>query len=332
MKGICYSNTKTTLPGWRETLHVTQPLGYAYETASHFVHFYGRADGLYIISPGLTVIEQKNGPLDEWAIKTFGASGIVHTKNEVGHTIEAIWRPGLYFPNEVLSGLNFSQSEQRSSEQALRILIERLDELLLYIEPDGPGLDSFGHKTRELLILASTEVENQWTALLRKSSMYRSITRNLTTQDYVKLLYPAFLAEYQVKLRNYDTVGTVIPFGNWNPSSPTQSLSWYDSYNKTKHDRTSHFSRATLRNAIEAVVADLVLFCVRFSPIQLLSETKTLSSIVNQTFGITLVKADPSSFYVPLIEVPPDTRKDLHVYDSYREQNNKPWVVDGLAV
>lgn len=332
MKAIYYSNTKTTLPGWREPLHTIQPLGFAYETDSHFVHFYGKADGLYIISPGLTVIEQKTGSLEDWVKKTFGASGILDMKNEVGHTIEGIWRPGLYFPNEMLSGMNFSQNEHRSSEQALRILIERLDELLLYIEPDGPGLDSFGHKTRELLILASTEVENQWTALLRKSSAYHSTTRNLTTQDYVKLLYPAFLSEYQVKLRNYDAVGSVTPFEKWDSSSPTQSLSWYDSYNKTKHDRTSHFSRATLRNAIEAVTADLVLFCVRFSPIQLLNETKTLSSIVHQTFEITLAKADPGSFYIPLIELPPDTRQGLLVYDSYREQHNKPWIVDDLAL
>lgn len=332
MKAIYYSNTKTTLPGWIEPLHATQPLGFAYETASHFVHFYGRADGLYIISPGLTVIEHKTGSLEDWVRKTFGASCIHEMKNEVGHTVGGIWRPGLYFPNEILNGLNLSQNEQRSSEQALRILIERLDDLLLYIEPDGPGLESFGHKTRELLILASTEVENQWTALLRKSSIYRSLTRNLTTQDYVKLLYPAFLSEYQGKLRNYDTVTPVMPFGKWNPSRPTQSLSWYDSYNKTKHDRTSHFSRATLRNAIEAVTADLVLFCVRCGPIQLLNEPKTLSSIVNQTFEITLAKADPSSFYVPLIELPPNTRQDLLVYDSYREQHNKPWVVDGLVV
>ncbi len=41
MNGIFYSNTIATLPGWVEPLHFSQPIGYAYETATHFVHLYG---------------------------------------------------------------------------------------------------------------------------------------------------------------------------------------------------------------------------------------------------------------------------------------------------
>lgn len=62
MNGIFYNNTITTLPGWVEPLHLSQPIGYAYETATHFVHLYGKDHGLNVISVGLTVIEQKKVP------------------------------------------------------------------------------------------------------------------------------------------------------------------------------------------------------------------------------------------------------------------------------
>lgn len=57
LKGFFYKNTKTTIPDLENNLHESQPLGYAYETDSHFVHFYGQENGLNIISVGLTAIQ-----------------------------------------------------------------------------------------------------------------------------------------------------------------------------------------------------------------------------------------------------------------------------------
>ena len=36
LKGYFYKNTKTTIPNLVNDLHESQPLGYAYETDSHF--------------------------------------------------------------------------------------------------------------------------------------------------------------------------------------------------------------------------------------------------------------------------------------------------------
>ena len=195
MKGICYKNTKTTLPNWKEELHESQPFGYAYETDTHFVHFYGKDHGLNIISVGLTVIEEKNGSLEEWVERVFGAINIRPLIKDIGHTVNGIWRPSLYYQDDTYDGLNVTKFVQRSSEQALRILIEKFDDLLLYIEPDENGLKAFSHKSRELLILACTEVENQWTALINKSGSMSVKNRNFTTKDYVKLLPIAHLNE-----------------------------------------------------------------------------------------------------------------------------------------
>ena len=57
----------------------------------------------------------------------------------------------------------------------------------------------------------------------------------------------------------------ISPFKNWNPSSPTKSLKWYDAYNKIKHDRIENLSLATLDNAINAVCALITLLCIRWS-------------------------------------------------------------------
>lgn len=86
----------------------------------------------------------------------------------IGDTVENLWRPSLYYSNDIQIALNIDPYEQRSAEQALRVLVEKLDDILLYVEPSQSGLASYGHKSRELLILACTEVENLWTSIFQK--------------------------------------------------------------------------------------------------------------------------------------------------------------------
>ncbi|EJM03812.1 hypothetical protein PMI18_01508 [Pseudomonas sp. GM102] len=332
MKALCYKNTATNLRGWIEALHEKQVYGFAYELPDHFVHIYGTAGPLYVISSGLTVIEEKNGSLRDWVVSTFGATDIRSTTNDVGSTVTGIWRPGLYFQNEIYQGLDIDQYEQRFSEQSLRVLIEQLDVLLLYIEPEGSGLSSYSHKTRELLILACTEVESHWKSLLTKAGAAPLNGRTFTTNDYVKLLSSAHLREYTVLLRNYRTAQPVSPFANWTATAPTNSLAWYDAYNKTKHDRGAHFNEATLSNVISAVSACITLFCVRFGPFHLVNESKTLSSIFNQNFEISLNEPDIKSFYVPLYNFSPGTRRDRTVVNPYNENLNLPWQPQILAI
>ncbi|AZA89103.1 hypothetical protein EG349_19960 (plasmid) [Chryseobacterium shandongense] len=68
----------------------------------------------------------------------------------------------LYYTNDIHQGLKTNESERRLSQQALKILLEKLDDLFLYIEPTESSMSTYSHKTRELLILACTEVENFW--------------------------------------------------------------------------------------------------------------------------------------------------------------------------
>lgn len=332
MKGITYRNTKTTLPNWVDNIHIEHPRGYAYETESHFVHLYGTQRDFYVVSIGLTAIEKKEGTLHDWVVKTFGADDIREMNNKVGHSIKGVWRPSLYYDNDTYQALDVSENEMRLSENSLRLLVQKLDEIFLYIEPSHSSLATYSHKTRELLILACTEVENFWKYFMVKAECKPLNKRNYTTKDYVKLADKLFLKDYEFTLKTYSSIPSIRPFKSWDVEVPTGSLLWYDAYNKTKHDRDKHFADATLIHCINAVVANLIMHCVRFSPLPMFEQTNTFSSLINQHFEASFAECDTSTFYLPIINIPAGTRSDLFVIDPRRYSWNEPFVTKPLSL
>jgi hypothetical protein len=332
MKGITYKNTKTTLPGWVTTVHNEHPRGYAYETDTHFVHMYGRDSWFFIISIGLTAIQEKSGTLLDWVKNTYGAEDITDMDMEVGHSIKGVWRPSLYYYDNIFQALDITEDEMRLSEYSLRLLVEKLDEIFLYIEPSANSLNTYSHKTRELLILACTEVENLWQYYMRISSHSPVNGRMYTTKDYVKLGTKLHLKDFEFRLKTYAALPSIRPFANWDESAPTASLGWYDAYNKTKHDRDRYFSEATLINCINAVVSALIMHCVKFSPFPMFEQTNTFASLINQHFDARFVDCNPKSFYLHKIELPADTRKDLFVFDPRKVGYTLPFTVAPLTL
>lgn len=331
MKTYTYRNTRTDIPNFETTTHETQVFGFGYETDTHFVHFYGQ-EPYYIISPGLTVIEGKSTSYRKWIEQRFGAIEVEEMSIEAGHTIDGVWRPSLYYWDDIQIALNTNAIEQRSQEQAIRILVEKLDEILLFVEPSENGLKAYSHKIRELLILACTETENQWKTLLNRANYHPSKEIIPTTNDYVKLREPAHLHEFQIGLRHYDGFSPSKPFAQWNNKYPTKSLPWYNAYNDTKHNRNHFFSSATLQATIDAVAANIILYCTRFSPLMLINDTSTLSGLIKQIFKITMIDADRKSFYIPLLKLPVTIRKDCFVYNCVKNRHVQPWKIMRLSI
>lgn len=331
MKAICYKNTKTTIPNFEEDTHIKQTCGYAYESNEHYIHIYGRDSGIYTISPGLTVCEKKNGTLEEWVKKTFGAIDIVNMKKDVGTVEKSIWRPGLLYNDEIEEGLVCDSYERRNSELKLKILLEKLSDILLYIEPTSTNINVYGHKIRELLIISCTEVENHFLAILRNSSLLNN-NKVYKTNDYVKLKTVAHLDEYVIKYRGYKHITEFKPFISWNVTNPTQSLDWYDAYNKTKHNSDNEFKSAKLKYVLDAVAANIILHCVRFGPYELYNGSTILSAYINQFVEIYLENPDITSFYVPKIILPKDSREDLFIYDSYFNKHNQKWISNNIVI
>lgn len=327
MKAICYTNTKTTLPNWIEPLHESQPFGFAYENNHFFIHLYGTNQGIQTISPGLTVVEKNknNQTLKSWVINTFGATNIKNMKCDVGTAKKLIWRPGLLYYDELKSALDYDEFDKKNSEQSLIILLQKLSEILLYIEPSNKSKKTYSHKLRELLILSCTEFENQITSILEKHNI-APIGRNYNTNDYVKINDIAYLYNYVINFKNYSIFSKIMPFKNWNISNPTQSLKWYDSYNKTKHNKNLHFDESTLDNVINAIASNIIMYCVKFGPYSLYNDMSVLSSLINQMVFISFKKDLKNTFYLPLIELPINTGEDLFCYNSYQYKDNRPWT------
>jgi hypothetical protein len=328
VRAITYCNTKTTLPGWVPTIHQTWSRGFAYELGAHFVHIFGFDKDLWTITD-VVATQRKQGQLKDWVQEVFGGTNVAQMSAEVGHSVQSVWRPGLFYDVHTQQGLAFSPSQLRLAEQSLLLLVQRLDELLLFVEPDGSTLSTFSHKARELLILACTECENYWQDYLREANSQPINGRSFTTNDYVKLAEPLYLAEFEISMPRYQSILPFRPFLGWSAQSgPTQSLPWYDDYNKTKHDRTTYFSSATLLNCVKAVAATTIMFAVRFGPYHLTSGTGTLPALINHLYLVALCNPKPESFYVPLIKEP--TNSNLST--ARLQDLAQPMVVDPFHV
>ncbi len=145
------------------------------------------------------------------------------------------------------------------SSGQLVALIERLQNICTVVQPVAENYNVFGHEIRNLLILACTECEAFWKAILDANGKKGSNTR-----DYAHLAEPMKLAEYEVVLTYYPWIEGRNPFQKWLPwQSNAIGLPWYHAYNKVKHDRERDFKRATLIHAIDAVTACFVMICAQ---------------------------------------------------------------------
>jgi hypothetical protein len=197
--------------------------------------------------------------LVEWVARTFGDVSPETSMYEPGTYYFRMWRPLACTGNFYKA---ISQASRTSSAVALRILFDKLIRLFETIEPTGANKKAYGHRIRELLLLACMEVESSWSAVLRDNG-YRPDKR-FNTNDYVKLREPMMLDAYELTLTLYPSFSSIVPFAGWTIEQPTNSLVWYDAYNKTKHNREDFLCLATLENAVSAVGAAFVMYRAQF--------------------------------------------------------------------
>jgi hypothetical protein len=234
---------------------------------------------------------------------------------DVGEIYDGLWRPGLTNDDQITSSLGFSFAERRAAELPLLLILERLNEILLFVEPDPLTLTAYGHKQRELLLLAATEVEAQWRWFLSHNGVHPKHS-GYSTNDYVKLGPALFLQDFDVTIPRHPAVKHLSPFLGWDAKRPTKSLSWYDAYNETKHDRSEGLRRATLEMCLLATAASLILFVSRFGYHPLYNGRGNLAANFNETFSVSLSRSDPTTFYVPRIHIPSNQRADFVTFSS----------------
>jgi hypothetical protein len=300
MKAITFKNTNIKVGKLPKDWHVTHSQGYAYALPTHYVYLCGDS----CPHAGWSYLEQNlSCSLEDWCQDKFGATDFQSTDYDVGEAVNSVWRPGLFNPKDLQSALAFDDESLSRASQALRLLVERLDEILLFIEPDTNYLEVYGHKPRDLLIAACTEAENYFQHYMQLAAATPAAGRYFTVKDYVRLQPKLFLDEFGIEMYAYKAIGTIYPFQSWNSSNFV--LPWYDAYNKTKHHRENEFARASLINCIMAVGACLALYSIRFGP------TWWQSNFINspipdayRLFRQPSYKGDPCKVYIPKIEFP----------------------------
>lgn len=135
----------------------------------------------------------------------------------------------------------------------LELLLDDLYDVFKVIAPCKENMVCFGHKIRNILILACTEIDSIMKKILVKNGI-KSQRNFYTTNDYIKLNKPLHLNEYGLSLSRFEDLGDFNPFSNWNIQHPTTLLSWYSDYNEVKHNRDTTFHLANLNNAIDSIM------------------------------------------------------------------------------
>lgn len=157
-------------------------------------------------------------------------------------------------------------NELASLRGQLVTLMRMLEEICQTVHPGPKTFETYGHAIRNLIILASTEAETHWRAILTANGVTKP---RYITNDYVKIAIPMRLGEYAISLPYYPWLAPLRPFAGWGAgSAPTQDLPWYDAYNKVKHDREAEFPEAKLIHAFNAVVGCAVLLIAQFGQME----------------------------------------------------------------
>ncbi len=164
---------------------------------------------------------------------------------------QALWCPGASVDQNMIASAR-SQAEG---------LTAQLGRVCRTIHPCPETFSTYGHDIRNLLILASTEVEMSCRGVLRVNG---STKTRLSMNEYVALADVMGLRDFAVRFPTFPWLDPIRPFENWLSTDPTRSLGWYDAYNGVKHNREHEFEKATLKHAFEAVSACVILLVAQF--------------------------------------------------------------------
>lgn len=167
--------------------------------------------------------------------------------------------PGSYYPRIARENIKFNYVTEEFLQdiRAYQNLQNALNELFNYIEPSTFNLKTYGHKIRELLILACTEVEYLLLKTLTQNGY--SIKTRYSMDDYVKCKDILGLEKFEVELIQYPALKVFKPFYDWDVSKPTQTLPWYKAYNSVKHNRGDGITDANLEHVLDSMSAIHVL-------------------------------------------------------------------------
>ncbi|MFO0957090.1 MAG: hypothetical protein U0800_06435 [Isosphaeraceae bacterium] len=152
------------------------------------------------------------------------------------------------------------------SVEQVEALFSELSSISSVAHLDPQNLTVYGSRIRQMIIVACTEFEAQCRGILKANGC---IKPRFNTTDYVALLEPLKLNEYSVRLSRYPNLQDLSPFKDWSNSQPSQSITWYENYNKVKHDREGNFNLGNLGCLLECIAACWIMMAAQYGPQEL---------------------------------------------------------------
>ena len=202
------------------------------------------------------------------------------------------------------------EAERKSMIKAARLIIDDFERLFEYIEPHTSNENVFSHRIYELLLRTCTEVESCCKGILMTNG---HAANNM--EDYKKIEQSSHLSGFIVEYSNWLPSKYVVqPFASWAAGS---SLAWYKAYNDVKHNRCQNFSKASLKNLLDAISGLLCIIHVQIGDaVQQLFESNIYFSADDD------VEVSVRSFTIKPCQIP-DTEKYDFVWDHLETDPNR---------
>lgn len=189
--------------------------------------------------------------------------------------MKRIENPGVFYPRMYLGESPWvDEPEMQKDLRAYVNIQDRLNDILNSVEPDEANFSCFGHKTRDILILACTETEYLMRKVLKENGYRKDKNKDkdkdkdkdrYATPDYIKICEPLKLRDYKIKLKIAPDLTPLAPFSAWNRDNTTTSIEWYHAYNSVKHNRET-MSNASFINMLNAVGAIHIMLESAYGP------------------------------------------------------------------
>lgn len=130
-----------------------------------------------------------------------------------------------------------------------------LENVARYIEFSESNFTTYSIELAHLLFAASSEVDVIAKLLCKKLSPQKKVEN---INDYRIILVEKLpdLVQFQVFIPRYGL--TMTPWDNWTNTENEYPL-WWRNYNQVKHQRDTHFDKATLKNALNSMAALLIV-------------------------------------------------------------------------
>lgn len=167
---------------------------------------------------------------------------------------------------------NYCQNPEHYT-RAFNIIQADLLKLFESIEPADRNGDTYSFRTHELLMRICIEVEANFKAILKENIFNPTFAngpnagqerpeRYWNMNDYKKINRTHRLGDYSVEFPIWrGEQNTRTPFQNWNNDG---SIDWYQTYNRTKHDRINAFQDANFSVVLDAFSGLTVLLSSQF--------------------------------------------------------------------